>query len=438
MKQKNTIVYCLLVLMLTCGASFAQEKLNLHEAIQIALEKNYDIKLLANDLTISKNNANSAIAGVLPVVTGNLSTNNSIQNANQTQSNGTVTDINGAKNSNLNYGLSLDWKVFDGFGMFAAYKGLQELQKLGEANLQVTVLSTVFNVINGYYDIARQQEQLKSFNTALEISRLRLSNSESRYQIGRASKLEVLAAQVDLNTDTTNLLRQLDFLKNAKIQLNEILARDVKIDFMASDTLEIDESLQLDQLSALAEKKNPSIQAAIINQRLTELNLKQVKADRYPDISLNTGYNFTNSSSQLGFARESSGRGFNYGLTASVNIFNGFLQHKNERNAALEIDNARLKFDQLNQQISAQLFGAYQTYLTSLNLVNLEAKNQEVAKQNLDITLEKFRLGSITPLEFREAQRNYVDASVRFTDSKFQAKLAETSLLQIAGSVKLP
>lgn len=423
--------------MLTCQGAVAQEQLSLQEAIRIALEKNYDIKLLSNDLKISKNNAEGAIAGVLPVVTGNVLTNNSIQNANQTQRSGEVIDINGAKNSNLNYGIGLDWTVFDGFGMFAAYKGFQELQKLGEANLKITVLSTIFNVINGYYDIARQQQELQSAMTAVEISRLRLNNSQNRYEIGRASKLEVLAARVDLNTDTTSLLRQIDLLKGAKIQLNELVARDVHIDFVASDTIEIDHSLQLDQLYALAEKQNPSIQAAIINKHISALRLKQVKAERYPRIGINTGYNFTNSSSQLGFARESSGRGFNYGLTASVNIFNGFLQNKNEKNASIEIDNAKLQYDKLNEQISSGLYRAYETYLTSLVLVKLESKNEAVAKENLDITLEKFRLGSITPLEFREAQRNFVDASVRYSDAKFQAKLSETALQQIAGNVKL-
>ncbi|MGV8880041.1 MAG: TolC family protein [Sphingobacteriaceae bacterium] len=437
MKQKNILLYLVSLLILTCQATLAQEQLSLQEAVRIALEKNYDIKLLSNDLKISKNNAEGAIAGVLPVVTGSLTTNNSIQNANQTQRSGEVIDINGAKNSNFNYGVGLDWTVFDGFGMFAAYKGLQELQELGETNLKITVLATIFNVIKGYYDIARQQQELQSAMTAVEISRLRLNNSQNRYIIGRASKLEVLAARVDLNTDTTSLLRQLDLLKSAKIQLNELVARNVEIDFVASDTIEIDHSLQLDQLNASAKIQNPTILAAIINQRISALRLKQIKAARYPKIGINTGYNFTNSSSQLGFARESSGKGFNYGLTASVNIFNGFLQNKNERNASIEIDNAKLQYDKLNEQISSRLYSAFETYLTSLVLVKLESKNETVAKENLDITLEKFRLGSITPLEFREAQRNFVDASVRYSGAKFQAKLSETALQQIAGNVKL-
>ncbi len=125
-------------------------------------------------------------------------------------------------------------------------------------------------------------------------------------------------------------------------------------------------------------------------------------------VLLNSGYNFNKSTSELGFARNSVGRGFNYGMTASINIFNGMLQNRNEKTAAIEIDNARIEYDKLNQNISAQLTSLYQTFKTNLELVKLEQQNLEVARQNLDITMEKFRLGSVAPLEFREAQRNFV------------------------------
>src|SRR5690606_10080299 len=167
------------------------------------------------------------------------------------------------------------------------------------------------------------------------------------------------------------------------------------------------------------------------------LNLKQVKAARYPVVNLNSGYSFTRSTSELGFARNSRGRGFNYGMSASINIFNGLLQNRNEKNAKIEIDNAQLEFEKLNQNINAQLNSLYQTFQTNLELVRLEQQNIEVARQNLDITMEKFRIGSVAPLEFREAQRNYVDASARYTSAQFEAKLAEVALQQLAGTLSL-
>lgn len=426
-----------LIILLAGSTMQAQEKLSLEQAVQLALENNYDIKLNKTDVEIAKNNVNGAIAGMLPTVTGNFNTNNTVSNTKQTLSSGVTQERNGAKNSSLVYGPVLNWQVFDGFQMFARYDKLKEMEQLGEANFRLAVQNTLAEVISNYYDLVQQQQQIKALNEALNISRLRLKNSQSRYKIGKAAKLEVLAASVDLNTDTTNLLRQIDNYKSTKIRLNELLARDINTDFSVSDTITILQGILLEDLQNSAAKLNPSLQSALINRRIAEINLKEVKGNRYPVINLTTGYNFNKSTSELGFARNSVGRGLNYGLSASINIFNGYLQKRNETNAKLEIESSRLQFEKVNQNISSQLASLYQTFQTNLQLVKLEQENLEVARQNMDITLEKFRLGSVAPLEFREAQRNYIDASARYTNAQYDAKLAETALLQISGKLSL-
>jgi outer membrane protein TolC len=436
MKRKVFTKYLVLILIFA-GSTQAQETLRLEQAVQLALENNFDIRLTKNDVEQAKNNLNRANAGMLPVVTGNFSTNNTISNTKQTLSSGVLQERNGARNSNLAYGPVLNWQVFDGFEMFARYERLKELEQLGEANLKLTVQNTLTDVINNYYDLVSQQQQVKALNEALNISQLRLRNSNNRYKIGKAAKLEVLAASVDLNTDTTNLLRQLDVYRSTKIRLNELLARGISTEFKVSDTIIIGNNLLLADLQSSASQLNPSLQSALINRRIAEINLKQVKASRYPSININSGYNFNKSTSELGFARTSTGRGLNYGLSASINLFNGYLQKRNEKNASLEIDKSKLQYDKLNQNIISQLTSLYQTYRTNLELVKLEQENLAVAKQNMDITLEKFRIGSVAPLEFREAQRNYINANARFTNSQFEAKLAEISLLQLSGKLNL-
>ena len=433
----HKIILSLIALLFIGHGGVAQEKLTLEQAVQLALENNFDIKLTKNSAELAKNNFTRANAGMLPVLTGNFSTNNSVSNTKQTLSNGQTQERNGARNSNLVYGPVLNWQVFDGMAMFARYDQLRELEMLGESNFKVTIQTTVADVINNYYDLVQQQQQIKALTGALDISRLRLKNSNNRYLIGRAAKLEVLAASVDLNTDTTNLLRQIDVYRGTKIRLNQLLAREISLDFTVIDTIIIQNNLQLADLQNSAGRQNPTLQSALINKRISELNLKQVKAARYPVVSVNSGYNFNKSTSELGFARNSIGRGFNYGLTASVNIFNGSLQKASERNAFIEIQNANLEFNKINQGISAQIMSLYQTFQTNIALVKLEQQNQEIARQNLEITMEKFRLGSVAPLEFREAQKNYIDASTRNTNAQFEAKLAEVSLQQLAGTLSL-
>lgn len=425
------------LLSLLCFAANAQDLLTAEQAVAIALENNYDIKLSANDLRVDEQNVSLGNAGILPAVTGTFTRNNTIQNSTQVQSNGTVTELNNAENNNLNYGVNLGWTVFDGFRMFARYNQLQELQKLGETGLKLTIVTRVSDVLSTYFDLVQQQQQLKALDTAIVLSQQRVTMAQNRFTIGKAARLEVLNAQVDLNTDQSNKLRQNETYQNTKTFLNELMARDLTIQFRVVDSVTIDNSLKLPDLMSLAGQQNPQIQVALINKRVAELNLKQVRANRYPQIRLNTGYTISDTESSLGFARETSGKGFNYGVTASINVFNGFLQNRNERIAKIQIESSDLLIQQQSQAINSQLISAYQTYLTNLDLVALEQKNEDIARQNLDITMEKYRIGTITTLEVRTAQLNFVNAITRYSTARYQAKVSEVNLKELAGNITL-
>ena len=435
MKHTKRILLPFAFLLFGVVTSNAQEILTLENAVKIALENNYEIKIATNTLSIEKTNVAIGNAGMLPTVTATVLDNNSIQNSSQTRQDGTKTELDNAKNNSLTYGVGLDWTVFDGMRMFARLDQLKELQKLGEAQLKLTVITRISDVNAAYYDLVQQQQQLGALDTTIVISNQRLTLAQNRFTIGKASKLEVLNAQVDLNTDQVALLRQKELYANSKILLNQLMARDVATDFKVIDELEVDALLLLPELKALAEKQNPQLEAQIINKRVAELELKQIKAARYPTVRVNTAYNFSESQSSLGFVAQSQSRGLNYGFSASLNLFDGFAQNRNEKIAKIQIENSKLNIDQQSLALNAQLATSYQTYMTNLELIALEEKNEAIAKQNLNITLDKFRIGTITTLEFRTAQLNYVNAKVRYSNAQFQGKLSEIALRELAGNL---
>jgi len=437
MKKYKTLLQSLLLLVLCSPIAHAQNVLTLEDAVKIALENNYEIKIANNKLKIDKTNVASGNAGMLPKITASVTDNNAIQNLSQTRADGTVLTRDNANNSSLNYGVGLDWTVFDGFKMFSKLDQLKELQKLGESQLKLAILTKISALNSTYFDLVQQQQQLAALDTTIVISNQRLALAQNRFTIGKASKLEVLNAQVDLNTDTVALLKQKELYANTKIVLNQILARDTKSEFKVIATINLDSQLKLPELTDLAEKQNPQVASQIINKRISELQLKQIKANRYPTLKVTTGYTFVDTRSDLGFTTQSSARGLNYGFGASLNLFDGFAQNRNEKIAKIEIENAAIAIEQQNLALSSQLATAFQTYTTNIELIALEDKNQAIAKQNLTITLDKFRIGTITTLEFRTAQLNYINAKVRFSAAQFQAKLSEIVLKELAGNLSL-
>lgn len=433
-------IFCLIL----CAAAFvakavAQEAplLTLQQAVEIALKNNYNIKLSQNNKTITANNVTLGNAGFLPVVTGDATTNYGIQTTKQTRTDGTVNNINNAHNSNNNYGVNLNWTIFDGFNMFATYDQLKQLDKLGAIRLQDTIQATVANVINTYYNLISQTEQIKALQGSIDISRTQLRYSNDKFNVGRVSKLDVYNAQIALNTDTASLISQVQQYKSTKIQLNKLMVRSLQADFVVSDTIVVDEKLLLGDILTKAQNQNPTILAAQINRSLAEIAYRQTKATRYPQIGVTSGYVFTNSRTPAGFTLRQNARGFNYGLTASINIFDGLNQWRRERNAKLQIDNADISAKQARLNVEADINTFYVAYLSGLDLIRFSQSNVELTRKNLAISLEKYRLGNITPLEIRTAQRDYLNAQSVFFSAQYQSKMAEVTLKQLTNSINI-
>lgn len=425
-----------IIMLLFCTILFqahAQQTLTLEEALTTTLANNFNILLARNDSKIDMENTSLGSAGMLPAVTGNFNRSNSVQNSRQVRADGQIQQVSNAKNDNMSYGVNLNWTIFDGFGMFARRDRFKEIQRQGEAEIKFEVISQLSEVIATYYNLVQQKRLLDALDTTITLSQYRVALAENRLEIGKGSKLDLLNAKVDLNTDQTNLLRQQESFKNTKTYLNQLMTRDLGLDFGVEDEMELDQNLKLGDLLTLADQQNPQIQLAIINKRIAELNLKSVKAERYPKIGLNTGYNWNESHSSLGFSTENKNRGLTYGVSASVNIFNGFLQNRNERIAKFQLQSSELLIQQQKQDIQAQVRTLFQTYVTNMQLANVEKKNEELAKENLNITMDKFRIGTITTLEVRTAQVNYINAMTRSYTAQYEAKLSEIRLKELTG-----
>jgi outer membrane protein len=284
-KKLGCLVFCLIAF--TAGVKAQTDTvLSLKDAVEIALKNNYHILLSKNNATVAQNNVTLGNAGFLPQVSGDFTTTRSIQNTKQTRSGGVVNNINGAHNASTSYGPALTWTIFNGFGMFANYDELKQLNQLGELQTRDTIQNTLASVIETYYNLINLNEGLKALRGAIAISKTQLRYANDKFQVGRVSKLDVLNAQVNLNTDTANYLNQVQQFKSAKIQMNQLLVRNLQTDFAVGDTIIVDDKLVLGDILSKAENQNPAILSAQINKRISEINLKLVKAGRYPQVAL--------------------------------------------------------------------------------------------------------------------------------------------------------
>src|SRR5690606_35793214 len=112
-------------------------------------------------------------------------------------------------------------------------------------------------------------------------------------------------------------------------------------------------------------------------------------------------------------------------LTLNRRIQNAKVQQR-IRDNSLELYEIQLKSD---------IARAYNTYANNLRLLEIERKNYQVAKENTEIALERFRLGIASYLEFRDAQVNLLTAKNRLITSIYQIKEQEIELLRLSGKI---
>ncbi|GEM54990.1 transporter [Flavobacterium branchiophilum] len=409
----------------------AQDILTIEKAAALVLEHHFDIKLAQNDLAVAQINNTIGNAGMLPNITASINNNNSLFNTTQTQSDGNQKTLNGAKNSNLTYGVGLDWTLFDGMKMFAKREQLKVLEKQSASQLKLAIVSKMSELYQTYYGLIQQKQQLKALDTAWTVSKERLQLAQNRYSIGKASKLEVLNAQVDLNSDQSLILQQKQQIKESLIALNQLTNQPLEHVFEIENDFNIQNLIEKNSLLEKALQQNPQLQTLILSKNAAEWQLKQAKASRYPVVKINTGYNFTHTEASLGFVTQSSGKGLVYGFSASVPVFNGNLQQRNEKLAQKAIENTNLTYEKQKLEIESQLSILFERFKTHLNLIDIEAKNVVIAKQNLDITLAKFKIGTISTIELRTAQLNYVAAQLRWHEAQYQAKQNEILIKEL-------
>ncbi|MEN9369657.1 MAG: hypothetical protein RI952_522 [Bacteroidota bacterium] len=434
MKQHKFILYSS-VFLLQLNFAFAQNAISLNQAIEIGLKNNYSIQLANNNQSIASANKESARANLLPKLDASASVNKSGVDTRQVFVTGVTQEKNNAKSSQQNAGLQLSWVLFDGLKMFASYDRFQELEKMGMVQAKAMVQGVLADIIINYYAIVASQAQLKVSEDALSISTQRVRIAQNKNDVGSGSTLELLNAKVDYNADVSALIKQKESLKNLKIRLNELLILPLQDELTLTDTIPTIQQINTTSLYEKMLAQSPSLLLAKSQQRIAELNIKEVSADRFPTIKFNSGYNYANQNAEAGFFTENKTVGLNYGVTASFNVFNGLLQSKKERIAKVQAASANLSYDLAKQTVDANWNTLLSSYQNNLALLQLEKENQLVAKRNIEISIDKYQLGGISALQLREAQRAYLESNSRYINALYQYKLAETSLLELSCSI---
>ena len=430
---------CLIVLFTFFYSSVsAQKLLSLEESIQLGLQNHYSIQISKKRELQALNDNTPGNAGFLPTITGTLNKNYTISGLDQEFFGGLRPPLvqSGVNSNSSNGGVAMVWTLYDGKGMFILRDRFKELQNLGAKQTETAIENLISLISSSYYDLIRQNLRVNNFRKGLEISNDRLKLAKDRYEVGQGSKVDYYSAQVDYNEDKALLIAQEQSYLNTKISYNTLLVRNHQEEFNVDSKIDLLPKLNLPELKEFALKQNPTLISALLTKKITDLDTKSIQSLQMPQIDLLAGYNMSQVNNGAGFGvQRGTSDVLNYGLRATINIFDGYNQKRRVQNAKINAEIAQLQIDDLKNALTSTLERAFVTYENALNLISLETENYAIAKQNIDIAFDRFKVGIATSYELREVQRNAVSAETRLIETKFAAKAAEIELIRLSGNL---
>ncbi len=433
--QKNSFIVLLLVLIFSQEKLAAQNNLSLKEAVTIAIQNSYDIKLVENTAAIAKNNNNYGVAGGLPTVTATGTNNNTLTTIHQTFPDPSRnTTRSGVDGSTLNGGLSATMILFNGYRVAATKDRLESIQKQTEAALQTQMLNTSSTVMQQYYNVIRQAAFLKTIEKSIEASEQRVAIVKTRQEIGVANQADLLQSSLDLNALLQAKQNQLVVLEQVKADLYNSMVVPTNSNFTFTDSIQVDQKLSLSDIESKM-KSHPLLQSA---QQLINVNQfleKETKALTYPTLRANGGYNYNSNKSTAGFILLNESYGPFLGLNLSIPIYAGSTSKRAYKNAQINTVSAKIQYENTAQDLATELFKTYQNYQNSLKQTPIEVQNFEMSEALLALVMEKFKLGQATIVDVKQAQQSFETAGFRLTSLKFSAKIAEIELKRLSNQL---
>lgn len=432
----NTVVLAFALCVSFSGVS-QQSVLTKKQAVTLTLENNYGVKIAENAVTVAENNTSILNTGFLPTVTGSAGATYNLDNTEAEFSDGRPDAVlNGAESSRYNASLNVNYTLFDGLGRRYNYKRLKEQYQLSELQARETIENTVIQLFSVYYNVAQLSDNLNTLEETLNITKDRLVRSQYQFEYGQNTKLEVLNAEVDINNDSINIINTKQQLKNAKRDLKLVLGETYTDDFNVETEVQFSLQFQKDSLFEKAKSRNVALLQNEKNIAISKLDINSGKSAYLPTLGLSGSYGWNkNNNNATAPLAVSSGTGLSAGLNLSWNLFDGGATTTRVRNAKVNLETQQLQKENILLSIERDFNNAWDDYKNKLEIYNIQEKNISTAQNNFERTKEKFKLGQVNSIEFRQAQLNLLNAELSRNQAKFTAKLSELQVLQISGEL---
>jgi len=396
------------------------EVYTLEECIEIALTENTTLARAREDLRSADASVMSGWSGVLPHVSAGATASDNLA----------VIDGVDIKSEGLTGSINLSQTLVD-VSTFARIAGASRGRTAAELSLEFTRREIVFETKRAYYSLVRAVQLLGVQEEAVDLVREQLRKTQSLFDLGSASKSDLLKAQVQVGEAELAYIASDKTVEITRAGLALTLGIDVRTEIEAVDPAEInleEEITDFDMEAAISSR--PDIKAweelLVVGRR----SLLASQAGWFPELNLSMSYSRGVGSHWLGDLFEDPGQNYTRSTSVSLSlpIFNGLATK-----ASVDGSRSSLRSYEISLR-SARLSAAYEIESARLSAVegrrSVEVAQQSVlqAEEDLRVSEERFRLRAASMLELIDARVAYSRARAGLVDARFNYEIAKVEL----------
>lgn len=451
------VSFVLALIMIMMGSTFAK-KLTLNDCIDLALKNRASIIRAQGSEQLAKATQRSALGAFLP----NLSASYNYSKGRETSisppipfayepsidtfvvNGDTAKDFNpkptGSTDSQ-DKGPSKSLTFSSGISIFNLPNIFSYIQAKAEreaAHLDVinSEQDLIYAVKTAYYAFLATNENVDVQNDAVTRSEEQLKLIQSKYDLGSAALSDVLKQKVLFGNDKLSLLKAKNAVVTARAGLAYTIGVDPSKDYEFSTEYTTHEfEGTIDDAMNFGLKHEPGFLSAQKNYQASKSGVRSSFTQYLPQISAFLNYNVFKGTQAFPKVFNYSSNTVTYGFRVSLNIFDGFFREKQLSSAKINRNNALASVSETKNLLIRDIKTAYYNIEQQKEAKNVANENVKAAQEDLNITKEKYNLGSATILDLLNAQVSLKQAQVSFIQADFDLNLAIAQLENAMGKM---
>ncbi len=322
-------------------------------------------------------------------------------------------------------------------------KAAKSSNQLYQQSTQQVSEQTAYNIANAYYQTIVVQKQLQLLRANLANTQATLASTELQFQNGVAKRVDVNRLRVN----ASNLESQIKAAELNLVQAQNALKFQMGMELTQPLTLS-DTALAFNQEEAvLTDVPENFFQNRIeykilqTNLRLQELDRRNTTAGYFPSLTGFANYGYVGQGSDAGLFKTSSNGWVDYttstiGLRLRIPVFDGLQRNALVQQSKLKARQLEENINLTKQSINLEVSNALTQYRNTLQRIETEQQNVQLAEEVYRVTQLEFREGVGTSTDvvnaetaLRQAQTTYITTLLDLYTARLDLERAKGNIL---------